>query len=103
MGVLVNPDYTVAAAGGIILQAMPDADELVLDDMEEKLQHVLPVSLPQYSVNGCCCGAFPIGTGNMNHTQFFLRIVQKHVGYDSKLSAWSRGAVFGGKACAVAL
>ena len=44
VGVLVNPDYTVAAAGGIILQAMPDADELVLDDMEEKLQHVLPVS-----------------------------------------------------------
>ena len=30
VGVLVNPDYTVAAAGGIILQAMPDADEIVL-------------------------------------------------------------------------
>lgn len=44
VGVLVNPDYTVAAAGGIILQAMPDADEAVLDDLEEKMKAVRPVS-----------------------------------------------------------
>ena len=44
VGVLVNPDYTVAAAGGIILQAMPNCDEEVLDDLEAKLQGVRPVS-----------------------------------------------------------
>lgn len=44
VGVLVNPDYTVAAAGGIILQAMPNCDEAVLDDLEARLQGVRPVS-----------------------------------------------------------
>ena len=38
VGVLVNPDYTVAAAGGIIIQAMPNAEDAVLDDLEEKLK-----------------------------------------------------------------
>ena len=38
VGVLVNPDYSVAAAGGIIIQAMPGADDAVLDDLELKLQ-----------------------------------------------------------------
>ena len=44
VGVLVNADYTVAAAGGIILQAMPNCDEAVLDDLEARLQGVRPVS-----------------------------------------------------------
>lgn len=44
VGVLVNPDYSVAAAGGIIIQAMPNADETILKDLEDKLQHVRPVS-----------------------------------------------------------
>lgn len=44
VGVLVGTDYHVAAAGGIILQAMPGAAEEVLDDLEEKLRHVQPVS-----------------------------------------------------------
>jgi molecular chaperone Hsp33 len=44
VGVLVNPDYSVAAAGGIILQAMPNCDEAVLIDLEEKLQGVRAVS-----------------------------------------------------------
>ncbi len=30
-GRLVNPDYTVAAAGGIIIQAMPNAEDAILD------------------------------------------------------------------------
>ncbi|MBR5318413.1 MAG: Hsp33 family molecular chaperone HslO [Peptococcaceae bacterium] len=44
VGVLVNADYTVAAAGGIILQAMPNCDEAVLDDLEARLQGARPVS-----------------------------------------------------------
>lgn len=44
VGVLVNPDYTVAAAGGIILQAMPNCDDAVLDDLEEKLKSARAVS-----------------------------------------------------------
>lgn len=44
VGVLVNPDYSVAAAGGLIIQAMPDAEEAVLDDLEERLKTARPVS-----------------------------------------------------------
>ena len=44
VGVLVNPDYSVAAAGGIIIQAMPGAEDAVLDDLEAKLQHARAVS-----------------------------------------------------------
>ncbi len=44
VGVLVNPDYSVAAAGGIIIQAMPGAEDAVLDDLEEKLQGARAVS-----------------------------------------------------------
>ncbi len=44
VGVLVNPDYSVAAAGGIIIQAMPGADDAVLDDLELKLQTARAVS-----------------------------------------------------------
>lgn len=44
VGVLVNPDYTVAAAGGIIIQAMPDAEDAVLDALEEQLKTARPVS-----------------------------------------------------------
>ena len=44
VGVLVNPDYSVAAAGGIIIQAMPGADDAVLDDLEMRLQSARAVS-----------------------------------------------------------
>lgn len=44
VGVLVDTDCTVAAAGGIILQAMPDAEERVLEDLEQHLQAAQPVS-----------------------------------------------------------
>lgn len=44
VGVLVDTDYHVKAAGGIIIQALPGAADEVLDDLEEKLLHVRPVS-----------------------------------------------------------
>ena len=34
----------MAAAGGIIIQAMPNAEDAVLDDLEEKLKTARPVS-----------------------------------------------------------
>jgi len=44
VGVLVDTDYHVRAAGGIIIQALPGAGDDILDDLEEKLLHVRPVS-----------------------------------------------------------
>lgn len=44
VGVLVAPDWSVAASGGIIIQAMPNADEQILVDIENNLPNVLPVS-----------------------------------------------------------
>lgn len=44
VGVLVNPDWSVAASGGVIIQAMPGADEQILADIEANLLNVSPVS-----------------------------------------------------------
>jgi molecular chaperone Hsp33 len=44
LGVLVNPDLTVAAAGGFIVQAMPGADDAVLAQIEQNLTALPPVS-----------------------------------------------------------
>ncbi|MDR3589795.1 MAG: Hsp33 family molecular chaperone HslO, partial [Negativicutes bacterium] len=44
LGVLVNPDLTVAAAGGFIVQAMPGADDAVLEQVERNLAALPPVS-----------------------------------------------------------
>ncbi len=38
LGVLVNPDLTVAAAGGFIIQLLPTADDTVIDRVEKGLQ-----------------------------------------------------------------
>lgn len=38
LGVLVNPDLTVAAAGGFIIQLLPTADDTVIDRVEKGLK-----------------------------------------------------------------
>ncbi|WP_067729657.1 Hsp33 family molecular chaperone HslO [Oceanobacillus damuensis] len=37
-GVLVNPDHTILAAGGFIVQVMPGADEEIITRLEEQIQ-----------------------------------------------------------------
>src|SRR5699024_5477923 len=37
-GVLINPDHSVQAAGGFIVQVMPGADEEIVAKLEEKIQ-----------------------------------------------------------------
>lgn len=44
LGVFVRPDEAVAAAGGFIIQAMPDADEATLARIEEAVAQASPVS-----------------------------------------------------------
>ena len=44
VGVLVNPDYSVAASGGIIVQLMPNAEEEIVDKIAEGLKGVQAVS-----------------------------------------------------------
>ncbi|MEN0641669.1 Hsp33 family molecular chaperone HslO [Alkalicoccobacillus gibsonii] len=44
VGVLVNPDNTVQAAGGFILQLMPGADDAVIDEIEKRLSTIPPIS-----------------------------------------------------------
>jgi molecular chaperone Hsp33 len=43
-GVLVNPDHSILAAGGFIVQVMPGADEEVIEDLEDKIEAFPPIS-----------------------------------------------------------
>lgn len=44
LGVLVNPDNTIEAAGGFIIQLMPDCDDETITQIEKRLQNIEPVS-----------------------------------------------------------
>lgn len=44
LGVLVNPDNTVKAAGGFIIQVMPGATEETISTLEERIAKMEPIS-----------------------------------------------------------
>ena len=44
VGVLVNPDNSILAAGGFIIQLMPDTKEETIDNIENRLKEIPPVS-----------------------------------------------------------
>lgn len=44
LGVLVNPDNTVKAAGGFILQVMPGASEETISALEKSIEQMEPIS-----------------------------------------------------------
>ncbi|WP_088105914.1 Hsp33 family molecular chaperone HslO [Halalkalibacter urbisdiaboli] len=44
VGVLVNPDNTILAAGGFVIQLMPGADNQIIDEIEKRLSSIPPVS-----------------------------------------------------------
>lgn len=44
LGVLVDTDYTAKAAGGFMIQPMPDADEVIITKLEENLKNLRPVT-----------------------------------------------------------
>lgn len=44
VGVLVNPDHSIKAAGGFIFQLMPDTPEEIIAELEKDLNQTRPVS-----------------------------------------------------------
>ncbi|WP_193018686.1 Hsp33 family molecular chaperone HslO [Staphylococcus equorum] len=44
LGVLVNPDNSIKAAGGFIIQVMPGADDETVDKLEAAINQMTPVS-----------------------------------------------------------
>ena len=44
LGVLVNPDLTVRAAGGYVAQLLPGADESTIDKLEQTIQNIPPIT-----------------------------------------------------------
>ena len=45
VGTLVNPDNTIQAAGGFIVQLLPGADDGIITAIEERLKTIDPISL----------------------------------------------------------
>lgn len=43
-GVLVNPDHSILAAGGFIIQLMPGATETIISDLETAIDKFTPIS-----------------------------------------------------------
>ncbi|QXE01817.1 Hsp33 family molecular chaperone HslO [Terribacillus sp. DMT04] len=43
-GVLVNPDHTILAAGGFILQVLPGASDEIISQLEERISTIAPIS-----------------------------------------------------------
>ncbi|CUX92005.1 MULTISPECIES: Hsp33 family molecular chaperone HslO [Bacillus] len=44
VGVLVNPDNTILAAGGFIIQLLPGTDEVTISTIEKQLSQIEPIS-----------------------------------------------------------
>jgi len=44
LGVFVDPDLSVSAAGGFLIQSLPPADDALIDKLTTRLQHMLPVT-----------------------------------------------------------
>lgn len=44
LGVLVNPDLTIKAAGGYMIQLLPTADDGIIDRVEKSIEGILPVT-----------------------------------------------------------
>ncbi|MFZ4454537.1 Hsp33 family molecular chaperone HslO [Salibacterium aidingense] len=44
LGVLVNPDNSILAAGGFIIQLLPGADEWLVEKIEQQLESMPPIS-----------------------------------------------------------
>jgi molecular chaperone Hsp33 len=44
VGVLVNPDNTILASGGFIIQVMPECEEETIKDIEKRLEMIPPIS-----------------------------------------------------------
>lgn len=43
-GVLVNPDHSILAAGGFIIQLMPGADDTIISKIEHNIEKIPPIS-----------------------------------------------------------
>ncbi|EIT84165.1 Hsp33-like chaperonin [Fictibacillus macauensis ZFHKF-1] len=44
VGVLVNPDNSILAAGGFIIQVLPNADDAVISALEQRIKTIEPIS-----------------------------------------------------------
>jgi molecular chaperone Hsp33 len=44
LGVLVERDYTIAASGGFLVQALPGADDTILSQIEENISTIGPIT-----------------------------------------------------------
>jgi len=44
LGVIVNPDNTIQAAGGFIIQALPGTSAEIIEEIEKRLEKIQTIS-----------------------------------------------------------
>ncbi|OLN24278.1 Hsp33 family molecular chaperone [Domibacillus antri] len=66
VGVLVNPDNTILAAGGFIIQLMPNTDDATITTLEERITNMEPISkLIEKGMNPEQILTYILGEGNV--------------------------------------
>lgn len=85
LGVLINPDETVAQAGGFIIQIMPGAEDALIDRLEEKLSQVHSVTdmmkdgMGPEEILEAVLGEFDLVINETLQTRFVCNCSKEHI------------------------
>lgn len=85
LGVLINPDETVAQAGGFIIQIMPGAEDSLIDRLEEKLSQVHSVTdmmkdgMGPEEILEAVLGEFDLVINETLQTRFVCNCSKEHI------------------------
>ncbi len=97
LGVLVNPDLSVRAAGGYLIQLLPGAGEDVIQKLEQSLEKVRPVT---EMIQSGMTPAEIVHTVLDGFSPDLLRKRKSATGAAARASGWSvHWSASGGKSC----
>lgn len=78
LGVRIERDYTVDAAGGMIIQMLPDAEEGAIDALESMIKEMPPLTTLIHQVNQQSAGRTEEGMVQALMEEIFARLPQEY-------------------------